>query len=223
MSKKKRNRIKQTEAELMNHLKEHILFLSRSAKAFDDGMEGEAKRMAVSLRVLLHDAGNSHSLLDQLGQKISFYNTANKYDPNNMLTHHGLTALHVKSNEAKHIAPLSNRHKDKTLRQTFFAEWWNEPVIVDKSKNKFSRRDLILSVVNQDGGAHVDPELDEAYAKLSRENTVGWVFTKGGRQYPVKPVELASIRQVCYEVLYTLKKKYPDSFLDDMTLEFRGR
>lgn len=31
----------------------------------------------------------------------------------------------------------------------------------DNKNNKFSRKDIILSVANKDGGAHVDPELEE--------------------------------------------------------------
>ncbi len=218
MAKRKKKKIKQSKSDLLNHLQDHISFLSLSAKSFDQGVEGEAKRIAVSLRVLLHDTSQSHSLFKQLGQKISFFNTANKYAPDNLLSHHGLTALRVGNNESKHIAPLADRHKDKPLKQSFFHDWWNEAVIVDKHKKKFRRRDLVLVLANQDGGAHVDPGLDEAYSRLSRENSVGWVTNVGGKEAPVRPVELASVRQICYEVLYTLKLKFPEFFTEDMTL-----
>lgn len=218
MKKNGKNTVKQSKDELLSHLKEHILFLSMSARAYDQGVTGEAKRIAVSLRVLLHDTDSSHSLLEQLGLKVSFYNTANKYNPKNILTHHGLTALVIGNNEAKHVAPLDSRHKDVPLSQALFPDWWNEPIIVDKDKNVLSRRKLVLAMANQDGGAHVDPELDEVYAKISRNNSVGWIFTHDNKQEPVRPVELASMRQICYEVLYTFKKKFPQYFTEDLTL-----
>ena len=45
---------------------EQIGFLEASAKAFDQGYEGEAKLLAVAVRILLHDADRSHSLLGQI-------------------------------------------------------------------------------------------------------------------------------------------------------------
>ena len=58
-----------TPAELQGHLDEQLEFLERSAASFDAGYEGEAKELAVSLRVLLHDTQQSHSLLGQLGRR----------------------------------------------------------------------------------------------------------------------------------------------------------
>lgn len=76
----------------------------------------------------------------------------------------------------------------------------------DKAGNTFSRRDIVLAVANQDGGAHVDPELDEDYAALSKDNTLGWHFSVGGTEteFPDNPVP-ASIRQIAHEVLVTLE------------------
>ncbi|TGE33187.1 hypothetical protein [Desulfosporosinus sp. Sb-LF] len=73
---------------------------------------------------------------------------------------------------------------------------------------KFNRRTLILSLADQDGGAHVDPTLDEAYVNLSRNNSLN-VF----HEYkPVKGVVLASVRQIAFDITRTLKDKYPLCF-----------
>ena len=67
----------QSQAELSQHLQEQLEFLQASAGAYDQGFEGEAKRLAVSIRVLVHDTSNSNSLLGQLGQKdIKFLDSA---------------------------------------------------------------------------------------------------------------------------------------------------
>jgi hypothetical protein len=44
-----------TPADVQVHLNEQLGFLERSVAAFDQGYEDEAKRLAVTLRVLLHD------------------------------------------------------------------------------------------------------------------------------------------------------------------------
>jgi hypothetical protein len=58
-------------AELEQHLAEQVSFLRVSAQAFDAGLEAEAKRLATSIRVLVHDTGISKSLIGQLGLKES--------------------------------------------------------------------------------------------------------------------------------------------------------
>ena len=46
---------RQTDPELMEHLHEQMGFLRRSAEHYDAGDFSEAKRLATTLRVLLHD------------------------------------------------------------------------------------------------------------------------------------------------------------------------
>jgi hypothetical protein len=43
-----------TRDEPVSHLREQLEFLRRSAEAYDDGAEGEAKRLATVIRVLVH-------------------------------------------------------------------------------------------------------------------------------------------------------------------------
>jgi hypothetical protein len=54
---------------LEQHLAERVSFLRVSAQAFDAGLEAEAKRLATSIRVLVHDTRMSTSLIGQLGLK----------------------------------------------------------------------------------------------------------------------------------------------------------
>ncbi len=77
-------------------------------------------------------------------------------------------------------------------------------------KNKFTRKDIILNVANKDGGAHVDPTLPEMYYELSRKNSIGWklITDETVMDFSVGP-ELASIRQIAYEIIVTLEKDFP--------------
>jgi len=61
----------QDKDDLVVHLREQLQFLEASAYSYDAGFEAEAKRLAVGLRILLHDAPKAHSLLSALGIKQS--------------------------------------------------------------------------------------------------------------------------------------------------------
>jgi hypothetical protein len=207
----------QTQDELLAHLKEQITFMKESAISYDNGFESEGKRLAVVIRVLVHDTSQSTSLLTLLGRKkrMLFYDSASKYDPRNTATSNCLTVMKSSTNEAEYVAPLDNLSsaRDKNKKRSF-DNWWKRLIIYkDNKNNEFTRRDLVLAVANKEGGAHVDPKLDQAYAGLSRFNSLGWkLFVHGEeKDFNNTPV-LPSIRQIAHEVLKTLKDEFPDLF-----------
>jgi len=51
----------QSEEELKAHLEDQIAFLRASADAYDSGFEGETRRIAVAIPVLMHDTRQSTS------------------------------------------------------------------------------------------------------------------------------------------------------------------
>jgi hypothetical protein len=188
--------------ELEELLHEQLAFLESSAAAFDAGKHEEAKRLAVSLRVLLHDTKNSHSLLGQLGKKnVTFLDTALEFDPKNIVPHSGLVSVAT----GRHAARLDDVPQMKKVE---FDAWWNAPVFSDSYGQTLSRKDLVLTAANQDGGAHVDPELDEVYAKLARDNAMGRYVGKNGVLQPLEGPERAAIRQIAHEILKTFKAGY---------------
>lgn len=196
--------VQQTNSELQGHLQDHMGFIVSSAEAFDSGNLGEAKRLAVSLRVLFHDTGQSHSLLGQLGRlNGSFISSAIPHDPGNVATHGGLIMTAMSKTGSRYYAPLDVVSIERWLP---FRDWWNEPVFVDGQKAVLTRRGLVLAVANQDGGAHVDPNLTDTYARLSRHNSMGWVQMPGG--VPIPNPERAAVRQIAHETLKTLKPGY---------------
>src|SRR5208283_1964913 len=66
----------------------HLKFLRSSAAAFDSGQTDEAIRMAVSMRVLLHDTKASTSLLTHLKAKnIPLLSTSAYISPNTFFSH----------------------------------------------------------------------------------------------------------------------------------------
>lgn len=212
--------ISQTSQEFLIHLKEQIDFLQRSAKAYDEGYTSEAKRLATTLRILLHDTTQSKSLLTLLGRKkMKFYNTAMEYDsglaPNMKLLliiirGHSDNGQGDYFDDAYFKPPLDNCPNTDVNRKISFLQWWNQIVIIDQKKNKFSRKDLVLAVSNKDGGAHIDPKLNDRYADLTRFNSLGWYLISNNikKNFSTNP-ELASVRQICHEVLKSLNDEFP--------------
>jgi len=201
-------KIAQTTDELQKHLQDNIGFLKASCASFDNGFLGEAKRLATTIRVLLHDTTKSKSLLGLLGIKnsLKYVNTANRYDSSNLPAHHGLVGIRIGTGVTGYWAPLGDGPPPRYSRQPCtFDEWWNEPIIVDKRGGVFTRSDLVLFLANKDGGAHVDPQLDKAYAELTRSNSIGWMVSNGSDARPLSDIELHSVRQIAYEFIQSLK------------------
>lgn len=193
--------------ELKEHLKEQILFLIHSSISFDKGFAGEAKRLATTLRVLLHDTDVSKSLLSQLNYKnIPFCNTALEYHPENLSPTTGLITTSLDFKGMKYLALLDKLSPARNSNKISFESWWDKNIVFDDKKNKpLTRKNLILTAANEDGGAHIDPKLNQAYAALSKLNSLAWACNINGEDKNIEsnPV-FASIRQIAHEVLKTI-------------------
>jgi hypothetical protein len=202
--------IPQTQQDLERQLQEQIQLMELSASAFDSGYDAEAKRLAVSLRVLFHDTHKSHALLGLMNLKnIKFFDSAIDYDPDNFLTQCGLIAIVMStsptSQKSTYIAPLDSFEASRVD----FDTWWNKIVFVDNMRRTLTRKELILSAADQDGGAHVDPTLDQPYADLSRSNSLAWMSSSTGQNWlPMDDPTRAAIRQIAHEILKSLKPGY---------------
>lgn len=195
----------QSESELEKHLEEHLGFLRTSAELFDKGNKTEAKRLAVSVRVLVHDTKQSRSLLGQLSKKDrDFLDTAQPRTKTVVTSYTGLVGTSFMGGPSEYVPHLAT-HKGVMLP---FAQWWDAPVIADFEQREISRRGLILAVANQDGGAHVDPELNEIYAGVSRANAMGRVRLRDTGWEAVPDLAQATVRQIAHEVLVTLDPQY---------------
>ena len=189
--------------------------------SYDDGNSVEAKRMAVILRILLHDTKKSKGLLAQLGlQDKKFYDSSNyeafNETPWDVLVYVSLIALVI--NHRTHLPefiPILDRSENKTAQWISFALWWTMTVIKDTQGNRFSRKALVLNMADTDGGAHVDPSLTMEYASISRENSLGisGKAMKSNNFAPALHPERAAIRQISHEILKTLKPGYKKSIL----------
>ena len=95
--------VPQGQDELQQHLTEHLNFIKRSGKAYDQGYGDEAKRLATSIRVLVHDTSMSRSLLAQLGLKdIQFLASGHQLNPESFMTFSALTQVMATKQGAVH-------------------------------------------------------------------------------------------------------------------------
>ncbi len=209
------SKVPHTWEELEAHLLEQLAFLRASCSAYDAGFKGEAKRLAVVVRILVHDTRASKSLLGQLNLKqIPFCDTSYDYNPSEyFLSFHGLALMKISTESDGEFVPRCSVPPKpppwEPLKWVSFEEWWDKLVIVDSQGNQFSRGRLVRILSNQVGGAHVDPQLDAAYAALTREHSMAIAYEIADRSGDLAGVELASMRQVAHELLMSVEKSCP--------------
>lgn len=207
-----------TKDDLVDELRDQVGFLKRSSESFDDGHEGEAKRLAATLRLMLHDHGrSSKSLLSQLEikEEMRFLDTAEPINPRNLASTPGLAMMQFTSGgsaggEGRYVpkCKVPPRTAPGELR---FQPWWTGSVAKDGKGELFSRRDFVMTVANKDGGAHVDPSLNAAYAELTRNNSMGWMTEGASEEAPFGGnIAFACVRQIAFEVEQTLQRDLGD-------------
>ena len=112
---------RQSVVELRDHLYDHLEFLKRSSNAYGKGFEGEAKRLATTIRGLLHDIKKSKSLLLLLNVKnlLRVLDTSPPLITNNLAPHQGLVLMKIESPSGKitslTFSPFSSTNHDQSL------------------------------------------------------------------------------------------------------------
>ena len=199
-------------------------FIRRSSRAFDEGDEAEAKRLAAHIRLLVHDTGASKSLLGQLGLKnsIRYEDTTIRreilppgltaWPPGTIVLHSGITVTQMNGGGPRpgvaFAAPLDDVAPERIGPPVEFAQWWKPVILTDMQGNSFSRQTFVLALANKDGGAHVDPSLDASYAALVKANSLGRMGAGPGEELrPLLNIALASVRQIAHELLRTLDRE----------------
>jgi hypothetical protein len=164
-----------SEVQLVAAFERQCRFISRSAELVVGGDPDEVVRVAVALRVLFHDTKQSHSILEQLGwkEKIDYVDSLRPLEAMPGLSL-GLSGTDSAGNRVEapmpmglvgqhhtpegtigyHPCCLADSVAEKTLN---FSEWWGKKNIAYLGAPTFSRWDLVGTMANQDGGAHVDP------------------------------------------------------------------
>src|SRR5687768_7122018 len=114
-------------SDLEKQLEEQVDFLLVSAARYDAGAPIEAKRIALAIRILVHETAQSKSLLGQLGWfSMAFCDTA-LLDVTGVPSHHHAALVGATTVLERTMAiPLLSTARD--VRWVSFSEWWNRPV-----------------------------------------------------------------------------------------------
>lgn len=187
-----------THPDFRMHLRRQIEFLRRSVQIYDNGGQNEAIRIAVVLRVIFHDTGNSISLLTHLGIKRSvemLTTIPNAYEEIPGTNRARVMLTPPISPENGFVPPLERAER----RDLVAADaWWNQAVLWRGAP--ITRGDVVLSAANEDGGAHVRANPREKARQLLAG--VGTYRPAGAEQeIPLDKVHYPLLRQFAYEVL----------------------
>lgn len=187
--------------DFRKHLSAQLGYVNRSCAAFDVGHLDEAIRVAVAARVLIHQTKNSTSLLKHLNATtINLLTTCEGANARTVL-YIGMGTIRVHGDgRSEYFASL----EDAAFRAFVpVSKWWDQVVFV-KGRTRASRRHIVLSASNQDGGAHVDERLDQDYEALSMAGFAGEVGRASGgdiASVPLEQAHLICLRQIGYELL----------------------
>lgn len=190
-------------SKLQERFLEQLGFLRKSSREFDAGDFSESQRLALAVRVLLHTTKTSKGLIDQLSlQDTLFLSSGLPIDDANLLTQFSLAYVDVRHGSGRLDPILDTAPWPK--RWLKFEDWWHERVLRDTHKHDFTRRDIVLSIADKDGGAHVDERLDEPYHRLVNEHSISTFFISKGVEQKFGNVEKVFARQIAWEVVVTL-------------------
>lgn len=158
--------VEEEAARFRRLLSSHVGFLKRSCWLFDQGHEDEALRISTTLRVLFHDTSKSTSLLTHLGMKaegIQMLGTPRGHSGPNWWRDFAGVRIDFASAEPVRAIPLC-------ATTTFTAQpvdrWWGGETLFAYDTGSYTRRSVVLAIANQDGGAHVDDQIQQFYLQL---------------------------------------------------------
>ena len=212
-----------SKTELFQALNEQITFLSDECNEYDKGNIQYYKKIALSLRVLLYNTQNSISLLKQLSHEFVFtipdfidISTTEGSLPNVGSTSFVRASLIISILE--HYPDSENVLIPKPIeivigkRYPFraFKTWFTKNIVLLVNEKLFlTRKEAVCLVANKDGGAHVDPKLNEILALLNRNAAVPLKVQIQNEIYYSKIDEIlgATIRSIAEETLYIFRNK----------------
>jgi hypothetical protein len=195
------NRSNAQAVNFKNELQKQLNFIITSCKAYDSGVREEAIRIALAARVLFHQTKSSSALV------LTHLNTPNlrlrsTCDDLTRPNAHFLGFIGLEPSTGQFRPYLDRVTRDE---QVAFRAWWEgEPIMkLLKLAETVTRRQLVLTAANQDGGAHVDPGKPTEYERL--EDGVGFsveVVISGARKLvKLRYANLAALRQIGHEIL----------------------
>jgi hypothetical protein len=211
--------------ELERELVEQITALRASAAEYDRNAANswEAKRLASSVYILLHDKGQNKSLLGQTNRKAGLKLVSSKVVPPSSpgarvvrAQSTLLVSIRLTERGAEYVPWLGNHPFKQQFRWLSFSSWWEEEVFHPAASVRMSRKNLVFNMRNKDGGAHVDDTISDPDYTTFRESgglevrfhpKVGLsFFGDPSKGEPVENGVRSHVRQIAWEVDVSLSQ-----------------
>jgi hypothetical protein len=194
-------------------LREQMDLLRTSVRAFYEGNFAESLRIATTIRILVHETGMSKPLLTQArpdGLDLQIKDNIAKTEPGEQEVFS--FAVGVRLGPGATVAPAVDLGSSHYTLNSIGA-WWNRTALSFQSKRVqmiYTRKKVILTLANREGGAHVDPDEDPDYVRLLTDEPLTFSF-QGVR---IETPDLARFltAQSGVEMLECLKRNlFPDT------------
>lgn len=225
-------------ARSMQHYREELrnqmARLGTAVRGYQAGNTWDIPTVAVCVANLVYSKGQPNSkrgtvsILDHLGQKddVAFMSSGYVDRDGNLVATYPLVANHYENNQMRFVPlHMSKGWDSRSMEAYSFEAWWGKMPIYkspgyvilpdgcseEHRASTLTRSDVILTVRNQDGGAHYDADIkNELYAKLKHEGA-GWFLQKSdGTMEPVQGMIEAMVAQIGFELMGSLLTHFPD-------------
>ncbi len=190
--------------DFRGQLRQQVGYLRRSIEQFDAGHEDEALRIAVAIRVLLHDTSASTSLLTHLGVKdrVRLISTS----PGGPADASVMFAFGMGLMDFRRAVAIRPRLGEIGWRLVPADEWWTEVIhVFDRGATRVSRKTMVLGAANKQGGAHVDPKLGGAFKRLAQDGALLHRVTRqpdGSEvRQPLLDIHIVNLRDMAFEIV----------------------
>lgn len=208
----------------LHQLQEQVNLLIDSCHMYDRGSFSQAKIMSGIIRTLVKDPvkkSQTVSLLTSLDvkNKMQFYNTGySAKDPAILMNLVGLVSVPMATGSAntyqRIYIPILDDSTLIDVEWIEFEDWWETDVIVNKTIEcdiHLSRKKIVLTMAEQDGGVHVDRfnKIDSTYRDIITHTAN--IFTHidlNGIESPIEYLQYALVRQIAHELLTSILKKF---------------
>lgn len=213
----------------LEQLEQQVSFLVDACHSYDNGNFAQAKMMSAIIRTILKDPdqsskrkSNTISLLTHLQKKntLKLYNTG--FEAKNTKLNVNLVGivtvpckLPTANKQFDNIyLPLLEASKQVDMKWLTFDDWWNSKIIEldeEYSQTIFTRKRIVLTMAEQDGGNHVDSmgKVDPEYLELATAaKTYFNQVDPQGNQSPIINLHFAMVRQISHELLKTILKEF---------------
>ena len=232
----KTQRVDRTRTELWDELRRQLKFLRDACSRFDEGDLDYALQIATKLRVLLYDKGQSVSVLRQLEQTFSidrreFPDLSTTRGEFSNVGHTDFVRASLCQYEMNHdldapsvltVRPIAAQEGGRYPARAFRTWWERQNVILLDREHFLTRVKAVTLLANQDGGAHVDPQIEQELALLKRNEArplrIVVSLPDGGRKEYT-----AQINQVLSATVRTIAEETMIKFHQDILPQCTGK